>query len=155
MERRAALFLTSAAVLWAAAIFLAPLAAHHQTWRLFTNLVDTAGSLVCHQRAERSFALAGQMMPVCARCTGLYASGAAAGLAAWLTVPVFPARTRMAILLAAVPTLLTLAVEWAGLGQPGNAVRAAAAVPLGAACGWVFVRMLRAEASPTTCAIIS
>lgn len=155
MERRAALFLTVAAVLWAAAIFLAPVAAHHNTWRLFTNLVDAAGSLVCHQRAERSFALAGQMMPVCGRCTGLYAAGAAAGLAAWLTAPVFPARTRMAILLAAVPTLLTLAAEWAGLAQPGNAWRAAAAVPLGAACGWVFVRMLRAEAAPTTCAIIS
>ena len=92
MERRAALFLTSAAVLWAAAIFLAPLAAHHLTWRSFTHLVDAVGALVCHQRAELSFALAGQMMPVCARCTGLYASGAAAGLAAWLIAPVFPAR---------------------------------------------------------------
>jgi uncharacterized membrane protein len=155
MERRAALFLTSAAVLWAAAIFFSPLAAPHPTWRLFPHLIDLAGSLVCHQRPERSFAIAGQLMPVCARCTGLYASGAAAALAAWLTVPVMPVRTRMAIVAAAVPTLLTLVVEWAGLGQPGNAGRAVAALPLGAACGWVFVRMLRAEAAPSTCAIIS
>lgn len=31
------------------------------------------GSAVCHQMAERSFILQGQQLPVCARCTGIYA----------------------------------------------------------------------------------
>ena len=41
-----------------------------------------AGSIVCHQIPERSFHIAGVQLPVCARCTGLYA-GALAGVA-WL-----------------------------------------------------------------------
>lgn len=155
MERRVALGLTSAAVLWVAAIFLAPLAAPHQPDALFSRAVSTVGAVVCHQRSERSFRLAGRQMPVCARCTALYLSGAIAALAAWLFAPVMPRRTRTAILAAAVPTAMTLAIEWGGLAQPGNVVRAAAAVPLGAVSGWVFVRMLRAEAAPPTCAIIS
>src|SRR5688572_31210234 len=73
--------------------------------------------------------------------------------AAWLTIPQMPRRTRTAILAAAVPTIVTVAVEWAGVMQPGNVMRAVAAVPIGAACGWIFVRLLRAEAGP--CVIIS
>jgi uncharacterized membrane protein len=92
-------------------------------------------------------------MPVCARCTGLYLSGALGAVAAWLTVPLMPRRTRTVIVAAAVPTIVTLASEWAGLAQPGNVARAVAAVPLGAACGWIFVRLLRAEAA--ACVIIS
>jgi uncharacterized membrane protein len=112
-----------------------------------------AGALVCHQRVERSFKIAGDPMPVCARCTALYVSGALGALAAWLTIPLMPRRTRTAILAAAVPTIVTVVVERAGLMQPGNVLRAVAAVPIGAACGWIFVRMLRAEAAP--CVIIS
>ena len=37
------------------------------------------GSQICHQIAERSFHLAGAQLPVCARCTGIYA-GFAAGV---------------------------------------------------------------------------
>jgi hypothetical protein len=59
------------------------------------------------------------------------------------------------LLLAAVPTVATLAIEWIGVADPGNAGRALAALPLGAAAGWLFVRMLRLEAQPTTCAIIT
>jgi uncharacterized membrane protein len=112
-----------------------------------------AGALVCHQRVERSFELAGYPMPVCARCTGIYLSGALGALAAWLTVPLMPQRARALILAAAMPTIATVAVEWVGLMQPGNIVRSLAAVPVGAACGWVFVRLLRAETAP--CVIIS
>ena len=155
MERRAAYLLTTAAVLWAAAIFLAPLAPAGPAGMLLTQAVRAVGAAVCHQKVERSFHLAGHVMPVCARCTGLYLSGTAGAIAAWLAAPAMPRRTRSVILLAAAPTFLTLAVEWAGIAQPGNVIRAAAAIPLGAACGWLFVRMLRAEAAPVTCAIIS
>jgi uncharacterized membrane protein len=111
------------------------------------------GALVCHQRIDRSFMLAGEPMPVCARCTGIYLSGALGAIAAWLTVQSMPRHTRALILAAAIPTLASVAVEWAGLVQPGNIVRALAALPVGAACGWIFVRLLRAEAA--ACVIIS
>lgn len=152
MERRIALFLTIAAVLWAAAMVLTPFAFRQSSALALARTIRAAGSLVCHQRVERSFTMADAPLPVCARCTGLYLSGAAGALAAWLVVPVvplMPRRTRATVLFAAAPTLVTVAIEWAGLASPGNTVRAMAAVPLGAACGWVFVRMLRAESSPT------
>jgi uncharacterized membrane protein len=155
MERRVALFLTSAAVLWTAAIFFAPLTDAHTGGLTLSRAIRAAGALVCHQRVERSFMVGGRPMPVCARCTGLYVSGAAGALAAWLVLPLMPRRTRAAILAAAVPTVATIALESAGLAQPGNVVRAMAALPLGAACGWMFVRMLRAEAAPSTCAMIT
>ena len=153
MERRVALCLTSAAILWAAAIFLAPLAHVLHVGGTFAEIVRMAGALVCHQRVERTFEIAGDSMPVCARCTGLYLSGALGAVAAWLTVPLMPRRTRTVIVAAAVPTIVTIAAEWAGLAQPGNVGRALAAVPIGAACGWIFVRLLRAEAA--ACVIIS
>jgi|RhiMethySRZTD1v2_1073278.scaffolds.fasta_scaffold02623_12 uncharacterized membrane protein len=153
MERRVARCLTSAAILWAAAIFLAPLAHLLHVGGTFAEIVRMAGALVCHQRVERTFEIAGDSMPVCARCTGLYLSGALGAVAAWLTVPLMPRRTRTVIVAAAVPTIVTIAVEWAGLAQPGNVGRALAAVPIGAACGWIFVRLLRAEAA--ACVIIS
>ena len=50
---------------------------------------------------------------------------------------------------------MTLAIEWTGAANPGNAVRATAALPLGAVAGWLFVRLLRVEEPPGTCAIIT
>ena len=153
MERRVALLLTSAAVLWAAAIFLAPVAHAYHLGGPLPELVRMAGALVCHQRVDRSFKLFGEPMPVCARCTGIYLSGALGATAAWLTVQSMPRHTRALILAAAIPTLVSVAVEWGGLTQPGNSVRALAALPVGVACGWIFVRLLRAEAA--ACVIIS
>jgi uncharacterized membrane protein len=153
MERRVALGLSAAAAVWTAAIFFAPVAQARHLAGHFPQVVSAAGSFVCHQRAERSFLIAGEPMPVCARCTGLYLSGAIGALMAWLALPRTPRGTRAAILVAAAPTLATFAAEWAGLAEPGNLLRAVAALPLGAVCGWVFVRMLRAEAAP--CVIIS
>ncbi len=43
------------------------------------------GGLICHQRPERSFILAGHQFAFCARCTGMY-------LSLLLTVVVFPPR---------------------------------------------------------------
>jgi uncharacterized membrane protein len=153
MERRIALLLTSAAVLWAAAIFLAPVAHACHLGGPLPAAVRMVGALVCHQRVDRTFMLFGEFMPVCARCTGIYLSGALGATAAWLTVRSMPRHTRALILGAALPTLASLVVEWAGLMQPGNTVRAVAALPVGAACGWIFVRLLRAEAA--ACVIIS
>ena len=52
---------------------------------LFVAFIFAVGSVVCHQLPERSFFLDGRQLPVCARCTGLYLSGAA-GLVAWWAV---------------------------------------------------------------------
>jgi hypothetical protein len=41
---------------------------------------------------------------------------------------------------AAIPTALTLAIEWPGLGAPSNMVRALAALPLGATLAFLVVR---------------
>jgi hypothetical protein len=57
--------------------------------------------------------------------------------------------------LAALPTAITLAIEWSGAANPGNVLRAIAALPLGAVAGWLFVRMLRVEEQPGTCVIIT
>jgi hypothetical protein len=90
-------------------------------------------------------------MPVCARCAGLYASGAlgaaAAGASARRRLALPGAGgTRLLLATAAAPTVATVALEWLGLVQPPNAARAIAALPLGAAAGWIFVRLLLAEA---------
>jgi hypothetical protein len=50
------------------------------------------------------------------------------------------------LLLAALPTMATIPIEWLHISPLTNAIRATAAVPLGAAVGWTFVRALRAEA---------
>jgi uncharacterized membrane protein len=49
--------------------------------RLMAALMYDAGGQVCHQRADRSFAPFGRVMPVCGRCAGLYV-GSALGLMA-------------------------------------------------------------------------
>jgi uncharacterized membrane protein len=148
-----AVLLTVAASSWGAAIFFAPLA--HDRTPVLSGVVDLTGSWVCHQRDERSFHLAGQSLPVCGRCAGLYVAGAFGAMVAWLGRARVPARTRALLIAAAVPTAASFAVEWAGLANPGNALRAAAALPLGASAGWLFVRLLRAEEQPRTCAIIT
>jgi uncharacterized membrane protein len=103
------------------------------------------GSLVCHQRPERTFHLEGVQLPVCARCTGLY-FGATVGLLAGLgwrrRLQARGARDwRPWIVAAAAPTALTLGLELAGLWAPANAVRALAGVPLGAAVGLLLAGM--------------
>jgi uncharacterized membrane protein len=149
VQRRLAAALTGGALIWSALIYLAPLAFRRGGWiATCAALLYEGGRLVCHQRPERSFHAAGLQLPVCARCTGLYVSGAGAALAAWAgrrPVPP-PAGTRLTLLLAAVPTAVTVGIELVGLAHPSNAMRALSALPLGAAAGWTFVRSLRAEA---------
>ena len=130
---------------WVAAILLAPLAlAHGVTW--LPAIVYEAAGLICHQRPERSFHLAGVQLPVCARCFGLYASGAMGALAAHVAGvahgEAVSRQARAVLAIAAVPTALTVAAEWTGLAHPTSALRAISAVPLGAAAGWIFVHGL-------------
>ena len=123
---------------------LATFLASVPAWPGFVLLAYGAGRVVCHQLPERSFYLWTHQMPVCARCTGLYLGAAVAAMAAG-TIQPDPAadtrRARVTLLVAALPTIATLAYEWATGDMPANAVRAAAGLPLGAAVAWLIVKV--------------
>jgi uncharacterized membrane protein len=143
--------LTVAAILWTVTLFAAPYALTSGNPRLVTAaaMVYSGAGLICHQRAARSFHLAGVQQPVCARCAGLYVSGAVGALLAWVVSrrPGIPSRARPVLLLASIPTALSVAIELAGLAHPSNMARALSALPLGASAAWIFVQSLRAEAA--------
>jgi len=98
-------------------------------------IVYGLASLVCHQRPERSFYWGPVQFAVCARCTGLYvgaALGAVAALAAGhARLSASVTRLRPALVIASVPTVATVATEWAGIWAPSHMTRACAGVPLG------------------------
>ena len=151
MGRALASVLTIGALAWSATLFIVPFALTSRDPRVAAAAaaVYSGAGLICHQRAERSFHLAGVQQPVCARCTGLYVSGAAGALVAWASWrrPRVPRRTRRVLVLAAVPTALSVALEFAGLVYPSNIARALCALPLGGAGAWVFIQSLRAESA--------
>ena len=110
---------------------------------LFASIFFAIGGLICHQKPERSFFIDGQQLPVCARCTGLYLS-AAAGLVGWLglkaakrwcVIRVEPPLAIRVLLLAAVPTAMSLASGALGVWDGSNLTRALIAIPLGATAG--------------------
>lgn len=143
MTRALPAALAAGALLWVVLLVAAPLTSAAR----FTY--DIASG-ICHQRPERSFHLAGTPLPVCARCLGLYVSGAIAALAAFVAGgaerwSLDARQARLLFAVAALPTLATVALERLGVASPSNIVRAISALPLGGAAGWTFVRMLRAE----------
>ena len=110
------------------------------------------GSVICHQRSDRSFRLWGVQMPVCARCAGLYLGAVVGALLAGakrggsrriaeMASPVL----RVMVLAAAVPTGVTWLGEAVGWLPFAGGVRAIAAVPLGAAVTWVASLVIRGE----------
>lgn len=143
MSRLPAAALTAAAVVWAVLIVLAPALLRRGVVAGPVSLVYAASSRICHQRPERSFVFAGFQMPVCARCSGLYLSGAAGALLAWSRPRRRPRLERALLFAAAIPTAMTFALEFSGLMRFSNVTRAVAALPLGACAGWLFVGMLR------------
>jgi uncharacterized membrane protein len=135
--------LVALAILWAVALVAAPAAidSSHPTVTRMGMLVYMAGGIVCHQRPERSFAIAGHALPVCARCTGLYVSAVIGGLLALVLAPrrIDRDQARWLLALAALPTAVTWLAEMAGLAHPSNVVRAVAALSLGAVAAWLVV----------------
>jgi uncharacterized membrane protein len=134
-------FLAGFAVLWAAVVVAAPFgveAASHEV-RVATALTYFGAGYICHQRPERSFQLGGHQLPVCARCTGLYLAAPFGLAGAWLMGRRRGAddRTyrwwRVVIVAAAVPTAVSVGLEWiGGPGLSNNVSRALTALPLGA-----------------------
>jgi uncharacterized membrane protein len=134
--------------LWAASIPLATFVASRpdssSVSYAFALSVYAIGHVVCHQLPARSFHVWMTSLPVCARCTGIYAGAAATAIVLALmprtsvearSVRVDPKRV---LLLALVPTALTLMFEWTTGVMPQHWVRAAAGVPLGAAVAWAI-----------------
>lgn len=140
-----------AALVWAASLPLAAFAVSHagaaSALSAIGFLVYAVGSVVCHQLPQRSFHLWATQLPVCARCTGLYAGAAlaavAAAPAAARRIVDSASRVRWLLLLAAVPTLASLAFEWTTGVMPSNVIRAACGLPLGAAISWVLMEGVR------------
>lgn len=115
----------------------------------WAKAVYVAAGQICHQRPERSFQTLGVKWPVCARCSGLYLAAPFGALFVFRRRrPRFATRLGSplnVVVLAAVPTALTLLWEVGGLGTPSNLVRFAAAVPLGLAITIVIVRVTMPE----------
>ena len=131
-----------ASVLWLSLLLATPLAPAP-----LAALIYAAGSIVCHQIPERSFHLAGFQLPVCARCLGIYAGAAVAaipGLSMLVTDStrwrmVSPRTARNLFLASALPTLLTVGLEWGGVWRGTNSVRAIAGIALGVGGGLVVM----------------
>lgn len=119
-------------LLWVAGLVLAP------------AVLFPAGHFLCHQRPDRSFFVHGRQMPVCARCTGLYV-GAAIGapIAVVTAAAMASARARAILAVAALPTLVTWSLEFAGVVPFSNVARFVAALPLGFAAAWLVLGVLR------------
>ena len=139
---------TAAAVSWAIALVVAPFAASGANGGAvlygFAYSAYAIGRIVCHQLSERSFHLWGTPLPVCARCTGIYAGAAIAavaltarrsqlGNASWS-----PSRARVILIAALIPTAVTLLYEWSTGDMPAHSIRALAGAPIGAAVAWII-----------------
>jgi uncharacterized membrane protein len=133
-------------LLWVAAVVVAPLAivSPNPAIARAAVLVYGAGSVVCHQRPERSFHIHGRQLAVCARCTGLYVSALVGALLAlsFSAPPVSSSRARVWFGIAALPTLLTVGLELAGWAYPSNTTRVLSALPLGAVASWLVIGLL-------------
>jgi uncharacterized membrane protein len=117
---------------------------------LAVEFVYAIGSLICHQLPERSFFLGGQPLPVCARCTGLYLSGAAGAMGwlawkvarGWRPIELSPGLAVRLVGVGSIPTAVTVATAMAGIWDGSNAVRALLAIPLGVSAGGVVASVL-------------
>jgi uncharacterized membrane protein len=140
----------AASFAWAGLLVLVPfLASRAHASTLGTAIVVATygvGSLVCHQLPERSYRLWSAQMPVCARCAGIYfgaaisaIGGRVAGAGAGRPEGLRYASPRVLLVLATLPSAITLVYEWTTGITPANTVRFAAGVPIGVAVAWLVV----------------
>jgi uncharacterized membrane protein len=143
--------LVLAGAVWLTALIMAPAAASSRQplAPAAAAVIYAAGSIICHQKPERSFHRGSAQLPVCARCCGLYAGGLL-GAVLWAGASGLARRPsprirrltsatplRPTLVLAALPTVVSLATAWLGWWDPANLLRSVLAVPLGAAIGAV------------------
>ena len=143
MFRRACL---AGAAAWTAVIPLAAFAATRPDGSsavyAFAIGVYAFGRVICHQLPIRSFHLWGAALPVCARCTGIYFGAAVTALIVSVRPPATATPTaadaRRLLVVATIPTALTLVYEWTTGVMPANWIRAIAGFPIGAAAAWLI-----------------
>ena len=136
--------LATAAIVWPLALAATIWARQGGEVPVWTMAIYAIGARICHQLPDRSFFTGGVQWPVCARCAGLYASAPIGGLVALFgrrRPGLARASSWLLLVLAALPTAITLLIEWSGLGRPSNLTRFIAAVPLGAAIAFLLVRV--------------
>lgn len=132
--------LVVAAVLWPMLLGGAVWARTSGEPALGAAVVYLAASRVCHQKPERTFHTRGVPWPVCGRCAGLYLAAPVGALIATRRRRAIPRRRLLSgLVLASVPTAVTLALEWLALAEVSNVHRIVSAVPLGAAIALVIV----------------
>src|SRR5690606_5582000 len=106
MARPIAAALLALGTLWAAVVAATPCVDLAPS-RPALRAARAIGRVICHQRADRSFAACGQPWAVCGRCAGLYA-GVPLALAGLVLPAVRRARSwtewRRIVLTAAAPT---------------------------------------------------
>jgi uncharacterized membrane protein len=128
--RAALTAVTLAAIVFLAATVLLPLGAHAGI--VGSEIGRLLYAPLCHQDESRSLHVAGVVQAVCARCCGLYLGGVA-GLAAARLRRGSGMRLRPGWLaVAAIPTLVDVALAWVGLPGAPNLPRLLLAAPLGA-----------------------
>jgi uncharacterized membrane protein len=108
-------------------------------WRLLFRLI-------CHGRVERSLALFGVPMPICARCTAIYA-GLMIGLAGfWVFRGVREKVMRVVAFVAVTPLAIDGLTQLAGFRESTNALRIATGVIAGIAFGmWILSAVERRD----------
>lgn len=101
-------------------------------------------SLQCHQREARSFACAGQLLPVCARCLGIYAG---LGFAAMVGRPrLRTGAFKTWLLVGALTLALDVATELVKLRPPSAGFRAFTGALLAYGIGLSILQALEARA---------
>jgi uncharacterized membrane protein len=134
--------LVLAACAWPVVLALAVwgrIGGHHP---VSADLIYLVASRICHQRPDRSFQTLGVFWPVCGRCAGLYLAAPVGAVAAYIGRRRWDEeRLTRWLIVAALPTLITLVGEWLWRLPVTNEMRALAALPLGAVIAFVIVRM--------------
>ena len=110
-----------------------------EQWRLLFRVI-------CHGMAHRSFALFGEPMPICARCSGIYIGLFAGLLAFWVAQWASERGMRVAMAIAVAPLALDGLTQLAGLRESTNELRVATGIVAGLAFGlWVLCAVRRRD----------
>ena len=134
-----------AAVAWLALLVTSPFGPTS-----LAALTYGVGSFICHQIPERSFHLGAFQLPVCARCLGIYAGFALTASVHEVTSAARLSRPRMltsssarwVFVVGALPTAMTLVLEWTGVWLGSNVVRAFAGFALGTGIALVVMSVV-------------
>lgn len=102
--------------------------------------------LLCHGIPRRCLELFDVPMPICARCTGIYA-GLLAGLIAFWVLPMVTEKAmRIASFIAVTPLAIDGLTQLAGLRESTNPLRLATGIVAGIAFGmWVLTAVAERE----------